>query len=171
MSLLSSKTLKSVKRSPVVTVNASVTAAEALALARKNQVHHLPVMEDGRLVGLVCTCDLYESVDADLVKKAMSSPPVTLGDADSVLAAAQRIKNEGIGSIVIVDEVGAPSGIVTRGDLLQSDDDAKNLLDDCRCVCCGLTRHLKADKHGQLLCIYCHERATDGSWLDLGDGD
>lgn len=165
---LANKSLKSIQQGPMLTVASSTTAADALELARSKQVHHLPVVDDGKLVGLVCTCDLHDVSKTDLVRQAMSSPAATLRDSESALSAALRIKSEGIGSIVVVDETDTPTGIVTRGDLVRSDDDGKKLLADQSCVCCGLTRHLRPDEHGQLLCIYCHEGATDGSWLDLG---
>lgn len=166
---LTNTSLKSIQHSPVVTVASGTTAADALELARSRQVHHLPVVDDDVLVGLVCTCDLHDVAESDLVRQAMSAPAATLLDSESALTAALRIKSEGIGSIIVIDERGVPTGILTRGDLLQSDDSAKQLLEDERCACCGLTRHLRRDEHGQVLCIYCREGATDGSWLELGN--
>ena len=164
---IASESLKSIKQCPLVTVDSASTVGEALDLARSHQVHHLPVMEKGVLVGLVCTCDLHDSALTASVRQAMTAPPITLEESQSALAAARRLKSERVGSIVVVDENGAPSGIVTRGDLIQVDAGARELLHDDRCVCCGLTRHLSLDARGQMLCIYCRDGATDGSWLDL----
>jgi acetoin utilization protein AcuB len=62
----------------VVVVGPETTAAEALALCRGHRIRHLPVVEGGRLVGIISDRDLRSATPA-------------LGDPDRV-AALQRIR-------------------------------------------------------------------------------
>jgi acetoin utilization protein AcuB len=48
----------------VVTLSPQTTAAEALALCREKGIRHLPVMEEGRLVGMVSDRDLRSATPA-----------------------------------------------------------------------------------------------------------
>jgi CBS domain-containing protein len=45
-------------------------------------------------------------------------PPVTCGAADSIAAAAARMRAEGVGSVVVADADGRPTGIFTERDLI-----------------------------------------------------
>ncbi len=62
----------------VLTVGPETTAAEALALCRGARIRHLPVLEGGRLVGIISDRDLRSATPA-------------LGDPDRV-AALERIR-------------------------------------------------------------------------------
>src|SRR5215207_3215289 len=48
----------------VVTVGPETTAAEALALCWENRIRHLPVLEGGRLVGIISDRDLRSATPA-----------------------------------------------------------------------------------------------------------
>ena len=48
----------------VVTVGPETTAAEALALCREHRIRHLPVLEEGRLVGVISDRDLRTATPA-----------------------------------------------------------------------------------------------------------
>jgi acetoin utilization protein AcuB len=48
----------------LVTVAPETTAAEALALCRTNRIRHLPVLEGGRLVGVISDRDLRAATPA-----------------------------------------------------------------------------------------------------------
>src|SRR3712207_8290194 len=67
----------------VVTVGPETTAAKALALCRENGIRHLPVLEEGQLVGIISDRDLRQATPA-------------LGDPD---------RAEALGGIRVVDEM------------------------------------------------------------------
>ncbi len=52
------------------------------------------------------------------VKEIMSSPVVTVREADSIESAAILMKNHGIGSIAVVDDAGRPVGMLTERDIV-----------------------------------------------------
>ncbi len=52
-------------KSPVCFALLDQTIEECMAVMSKNRVRHLPVMDDGRLIGLISTGDLVNAVIAD----------------------------------------------------------------------------------------------------------
>ena len=60
--LLGNTTVKDIMEKNIVTVNPDMTVEEALALAQEKKVGALPVLEDGRLVGIVTTNDFFYKI-------------------------------------------------------------------------------------------------------------
>lgn len=54
-----------VMNSPVLTIDPRATAEEGLALMTQNRIRHLPVVENGQLLGLVSIGDLVNAVIGD----------------------------------------------------------------------------------------------------------
>ena len=57
--------VKEIMTSPVVYTHSEQPIEECMALVTEKRVRHLPVMEDGRLVGLISIGDLVKSIIAD----------------------------------------------------------------------------------------------------------
>jgi acetoin utilization protein AcuB len=60
--LLGNTPVKDIMEKNVVTVNPDMTVEEVLALAQEKQVGALPVLEDGRVVGIVTTNDFFYKI-------------------------------------------------------------------------------------------------------------
>ena len=168
--LLKTQPLDDVMSHLVATTTAQTTVMDALNFAQQHQIHHLPVFSGEALVGMVCTCDLYDARLQATVEEVMKAPVVALDKKQTALEAAELMRERAVGSVVVLSD-SRPCGIVTRGDLLQHWPDIESTLGPSRCECCGLTRHLETDVHGRTLCMYCDERAHDESWFELGGSD
>lgn len=144
----------------LITLNSGTLTRQALGVARAQHIHHLPVMEGGTVLGLVCTCDLAQAPPDSVVDQWMSQPPVMLDAAASSREAARTMSEHGIGSVIVTYEDRA-LGIVTRGDLLAARPDLESKLTLVRCECCGLTRHLRRDSAGKTYCIHCATPAQE----------
>jgi len=57
--------VSSVMTSPVMVCSPETTREECRAVMREKRIRHLPVVRDGKLVGLVSIGDMYESSEAD----------------------------------------------------------------------------------------------------------
>ena len=98
------------------------------------QLRHLPVLEQGELVGLVTQRDLFKAAMSSAmgygakaqqaylqsvrVKEIMVYPVVTVSPDTPVAAAADLIITKGIGCLPVVDDHRL-IGIVTKTDLLR----------------------------------------------------
>ena len=122
-------------------------------LARKNGVHHVPVMHSDRLVGIVCTCDMMLAPPDTQIRHVMKKA-VTLSFEDTLEDAARLMKEHVIGSVVLV-RGSAPCGIVTRGDVFSGAPEVARSTALPRCACCGIARHLRSTVDGMTKCIFC----------------
>ncbi len=111
--------------SPVV-VSSQRTLAEAHQLMRERGIRHLPVVDEGKLVGMVSQRDLYlletlRGVDpaAERVAEAMSPDPYAVRPDAPLEEVASTMAARKIGSAVVVDK-GAVIGLFTTVDALRA---------------------------------------------------
>lgn len=57
--------IEEIMTTDVVTISAGETVKECMALMTDNHIRHLPVMEEGRLVGMLSIGDLVKAIIAD----------------------------------------------------------------------------------------------------------
>ncbi|MGE0460658.1 MAG: CBS domain-containing protein [Vicinamibacterales bacterium] len=106
----------------VATVEPQTPAAMAAQLMRSKGIHHLVVMDNGVLQGVVSARDLPESVTTGRrggknVEDVMQTHVVTVGPNALTSRAANVMRGRAIGSLVVVQR-GKVMGIVTVSDLL-----------------------------------------------------
>lgn len=145
---------------PVVVVGPDARAHEVLALADAEGVHHFPIIEHGKLVGIVCTCDLRELDREAKVKQVAWRHVIALPPEGSLSDAARLMMMQGVGSIVVSDG-GGIRGIVTREDLVRADPELDQLLWEARCAACGTRSHLRPGPDGQCICKDCQITAKN----------
>jgi acetoin utilization protein AcuB len=115
----------------VVTVGPETTAAVALALCREIGIRHLPVLEEGRLVGIISDRDLRsatpalgeperaEALERVRVADEMAKEVVTVRPEDPIEEAAIEMYERKIGCLPVVDD-GDLVGIVTSSDVMRA---------------------------------------------------
>ena len=127
--------VRDIMSSPAITVSPDTTLPAANALMKEKQIRHLPVLEKGRLVGIVSRGDLREasisaSINADqyelhfllnklTVGKLMTRKVRTVTPDALVVDAADLMTEHKIAGLPVVDADGAVIGIVTESDLLK----------------------------------------------------
>jgi len=99
------------------------TLAEAIELQAARRVGHLPVVEDGRLVGIISDRDLRKALGRDLdsgteISELMEPDLLTL-DPDEPLSRAAGLLLEGRVSALPVVEEGRLAGVLTLTDVLE----------------------------------------------------
>lgn len=100
--------VQDVMQSTVLTVTPQATLPEAIRLAQQRGIRHLPVLDNGRLVGILSDRDL---------KRAMASPAVSL---------ASHEQEEAIGRIT-VDEI-MTRNVITVGPRFPLEEAARLML-------------------------------------------
>lgn len=117
----------------VMTLNPATVApddsvATARALLATDDMHHLPVVADEKLVGIVSSADflkLYlldaggDNSGAAKVRHIMENNPVVLDTGANLRDAAMRLSAGGFHALPVVDADRRLEGIVTSGDLLE----------------------------------------------------
>jgi CBS domain-containing protein len=126
------RVLRRCTRKPV-TVSPSTTLARAEQLLERNGWNALPVVEAGRLVGVVTSLDLlkafrftpdrlfppYEQIMTRAVREVMAAAPVSVAPRTRLTRVLERMVRTRIKSFPVVDD-GMLVGIVTRDDVMRA---------------------------------------------------
>jgi len=87
------------------------------------QIRGAPVLEDGKLVGVITLSDVARALAEGRVEAKvadyMSRPPITIRETDDINKAIELMNRHGIGRLPVVDSTGHLVGIVTRTDILK----------------------------------------------------
>ena len=107
---------------------------EAYQLMLADQIRRLPVVASDRLVGIVTLSDLYrvfdlfssteqttsQSLEHTTVKEVMTPNPVTVAEDATIGEAAQKMLENKISGLPVVDPVGVNLvGIITESDIFR----------------------------------------------------
>ncbi|MEN2982356.1 MAG: CBS and ACT domain-containing protein [Thermus sp.] len=121
--------VKDVMHAPVITVGPEWTLEEAYRLLLEKGIRHLPVMEGGRLVGILTDRDIRLATShlnprgpcpgCTRVEEVMTREVVTAHPLDPVEEAARVMRERKIGSLPVLED-GVLLGIVTGIDLLDA---------------------------------------------------
>lgn len=108
------------------TIGYDISVAKALEMMKEYACHHLPVLDGGKLVGVLSDRDLSmirhdaDSVKAEhLVKDLMSDSPIVIEPSAKINAAIQTMLDNKINSLIVRAEENQPWGILTSTDLLR----------------------------------------------------
>lgn len=102
----------------VVSVRPGDTVAVARDRLRTHQVHHLLVMNEGEIAGVLAFRDLAGKADDQIVSEIMNREVATI-DADSTLRRAASLMIRSTTGCLPVVEGGAVAGIITTTDLMR----------------------------------------------------
>jgi acetoin utilization protein AcuB len=120
--------VKEIMRKPVTVIPVGTTIGEADQILLSRGFRHLPVVDQGRLVGILTDRDIRFTTSSlcqtprsagDPVSLAMSSPPLTADPLDPVEDAARIMRENKIGCLPVLDG-SELVGILTGMDLLDA---------------------------------------------------
>jgi CBS domain-containing protein len=134
-SMLQEMTVAQFMTSPVITVNPTTPVGDAQRILKEKNIRRLPVLEDGRLVGIVTLGDIREARPSDAtslsiwevndlwsrltVERVMTSKLIFLHPEDTVVEAATQMLRHKIGGLPVVDNHHKLVGIITESDLFR----------------------------------------------------
>jgi acetoin utilization protein AcuB len=108
----------------VITVTPETDFHRAFDLMRSRNIHHLPVVDGGRVVGIVAERDLllaaanFGSSEVP-IGEIMRSPAVCVGESALLKEAARLLVVRHIGSLPVLDSKKALVGIITETDIFK----------------------------------------------------
>jgi len=107
----------------LITIDRNTTIQEAISLMKKHSIRHLPVIEEGRLAGLVTEGDMRQVFVASLIEElsiddVMIKDPITVKADTEIDDAARLIHYNKIGGLPVVDEDERLLGIITVADIM-----------------------------------------------------
>jgi acetoin utilization protein AcuB len=121
--------------SPAITIDVKASIAEALGLMRQHDIRRLPVVQRGRLVGIVTRTDLMRAqpspastlaaweipqlLRSATVREIMTPDPITVGPDAPIEAAAVIMRREKIGGLPVAQDREL-LGMITESDLFEA---------------------------------------------------
>jgi CBS domain-containing protein/anti-sigma regulatory factor (Ser/Thr protein kinase) len=127
-------TIEEVMEKHVITATPRISMREFKELLRANRISGTPVVEEGKLLGVISLEDLIKALEEGemdtLVEDRMTYRTETLYADESVMQAVNRMGRFGFGRFPVVDRSEKLVGILTRGDIIR-----------------GLLRRLEMDYH------------------------
>lgn len=118
--------VRDIMSNEVQTLSTGTTVAEAAALLTERRVSGVPVVDGGRLIGVVSKSDLVDPKSglstggARSIDDVMTHLTLTVRPDDSVMLAVRRMLDAGIHRVVVVDESGKLCGILSPTDVLRA---------------------------------------------------
>ena len=119
----------------VVVVDVHQKVSEALDCFFHYPIHHLPVLREGRLAGMLSSADLIQLEHFALqartdraayldehftIESLMRAPVTSLKPHNSLAEAAEKLADLGVHAVPVVDEVEHVLGIVTTSDIIRT---------------------------------------------------
>jgi acetoin utilization protein AcuB len=120
----------------LVTIEEDTSIMKASKVMKQNNIQHLPVLSQGRLVSIVSDRDLKEAtpskattldihemyflLDKVTVKSLMPKQLFTIAPGDTVEKAAAAMLKHHISALPVVDAKSALAGIITKGDIFRA---------------------------------------------------
>jgi hypothetical protein len=119
---LPKKAIRHYMSTPLITLSPGSSFREAIHLFTGKHIHGAPVMDAGKLVGIVTLTDIAHGLDEKLpldtpVSRVMTSDVVFADAGTKLYEVVRRFAEQEIGRLIIVEE-GKPVGILTQSDVL-----------------------------------------------------
>ncbi|NNF17370.1 MAG: CBS domain-containing protein [Gammaproteobacteria bacterium] len=130
-----SEPITQIMTTDIITVSADSKLSEVRQLMADNGIHHMPVMNGRRLLGIISYADILELSFTDFVSdptirdevlderctvaELMNSTIITVSDRATIRHAARALSSGRIHSVPVVDGKGHLKGMVTSTDLIR----------------------------------------------------
>ena len=120
----------------VMTASTDDTLGEIREIFKSNHIHHLPVVQDNKLVGIVSDRDILKDLSSDVdmvgadnhaldtLKKTadqiMTHRVITVSLEDTIEEASTTMLEKNISCLPILERSGVVVGVVTKSDILKN---------------------------------------------------
>ncbi|MBK1681377.1 HPP family protein [Rhodocyclus tenuis] len=119
-----------IMRRRVIVVGANDTAERAFQVLLDNEIRQAPVLDAGRVVGIVGERNLLRALNGDAgrvrdvldrrVRELMSSPVVCADPVTDIRRIARVMRDNDVDGVPVVDAAGALNGFISRSDILSA---------------------------------------------------
>ena len=105
----------------IIRVSPETSMTELKEVLRVNRISGAPVLDGDQLVGVISIEDLIKAlVEGDVqapVRKRMTTRMITVRENESVVEAVKKFAQYKVGRLLVVNEQGRLTGILTGGDI------------------------------------------------------
>jgi CBS domain-containing protein/anti-sigma regulatory factor (Ser/Thr protein kinase) len=113
--------IEHVMKKDVITVTPDTTIRQLKEILKNNRISGVPVLEEGRLVGIISIEDLIKALeDGQLncpVGQRMSTHLITVTEKETVIEAVKKFSRFRVGRLLVLNYDGDLTGILTGSDI------------------------------------------------------
>ena len=113
--------IERVMKREIIEVSPDTSMTELKEVLRVNRISGVPVVDAGRLIGIISIEDLIKALEeGDIqtpVSKRMTTRPITVRESESVVEAVKKFTQYKVGRLLVVNDQGNLRGILTGGDI------------------------------------------------------
>ena len=113
--------IERVMKKEIIQVSPDASIAELKEVLRVNRISGVPVLDGGQLLGVISIEDLIKAlVEGDIhapVRKRMTTRMITVSENESVVEAVKKFAQHKVGRLLVVNDQGVLTGILTGGDI------------------------------------------------------
>jgi predicted transcriptional regulator len=120
---LPKKEIRYYMSTPLKTLQSSDTLRDTVALFNANHIHGAPVIDGGRLRGIITMSDITKAIEDELplntkVSAVMTTDVVEVPSSTKLFEVVRRFKEKEIGRLIVVEDK-KPVGILTHSDIIR----------------------------------------------------
>ena len=113
--------IEHVMKKEVITVSPETTIRQLKEILKVNRISGVPVLDEGRLVGIISIEDLIKALEnGDLncsVGQRMSKDLITVMEKETVIEAVKKFSRYRVGRLLVLNYDGELTGIITGSDI------------------------------------------------------
>lgn len=152
-----------------VTVPPSLSLGKARAVMREHRISGLPVVQDGRVVGIITNRDLRFERNAErTVREVMSTHLVTAPPGTDLEAAKDLMQQHKIEKLLVVDQQGRLDGLITIKDVESVSRYPQSVRDAKSRLVCGAAVGVGGDRNERVAALV--EAGVDVLVIDTAHG-
>ena len=123
MTSLPKKPVRDYMSMPLISLEPDMTIAYAMKTLLQKKIHGAPVLENGKLAGIVTLTDIVTSIDRgmtgeNLVREMMIKDVITIPADKRLYEVVRQFKERDVGRVIVMDGE-KPVGILTHSDILR----------------------------------------------------
>jgi predicted transcriptional regulator len=120
---LPKKPIKYYMSAPLKTLRGTETLRDAVTLFNRHHIHGAPVIDDGKLRGIITMSDITKAIDIELpmttkISEVMTTDVVEAPSGTKLFEVVRRFKEREVGRLIVVED-GIPIGILTQSDIIK----------------------------------------------------
>ncbi len=112
------KTAKDIMTTDLITTTSSATVVQVARVLARNGISGMPVVDAGKVVGVVSEADILTAAGDTTVDWVMSSDIVSVTPDTPVSGITAILKQRSIKRVLVTDHAGNLVGIVSRADIV-----------------------------------------------------
>jgi transcriptional regulator len=120
---LPKKSIRHYMTSPLKTLKSTDTLRDALTLFNRDHIHGAPVVDNGKLSGILTMSDIAKAIEKERplstnVSECMTTDVVEAPSDTKLFEVIRRFKEREIGRLIVIEDK-KPVGIITQSDIIR----------------------------------------------------